>query len=219
MKSIRISFIISVCMLVAFALWTIGVCFVDVKPVGPNGTSVGFASINSCIHNMTGVHMMMYNITDWLGLVPFFVCVCFGFLGIIQWVKRRSIKKVDFSLFVLGSFYLVTIAVYLFFEYVVINYRPVLIEGFLEASYPSSTTVLVMCVMPTAIMQLNSRIKSRLVSRIVSAVIIIFIVFMVICRFISGVHWFSDIVGGVLLSAGLVMLYYAITNKNEPFFN
>ena len=92
----------------------------------------------------------------------------------------------------------------------VINYRPVLINGYLEASYPSSTTVLVMCVMPTAIMQLGSRIKNKVLRNIVAVTIIVFIIFMVIGRLISGVHWFTDIVGGTLLSAGLVMLYRAI---------
>ena len=99
----------------------------------------------------------------------------------------------------------------LLFEIVVINYRPVLIEGILEASYPSSTTMLVMCVMPTAVMQFNSRIKSKALRNIVAATIIAFIAFMVIGRLVSGVHWFTDIVGGALLSAGLVTMYYSVS--------
>ena len=112
---------------------------------------------------------------------------------------------------VLGGFYVVTIAAYLLFESVVINYRPVLIDGILEASYPSSTTVLVMCVMPTAMMQLKSRIKKKVLRNIVAVTIIAFIAFMVIGRFLSGVHWFTDIVGGALLSAGLVGMYYSVS--------
>ncbi|MBQ2911285.1 MAG: phosphatase PAP2 family protein, partial [Clostridia bacterium] len=92
----------------------------------------------------------------------------------------------------------------------VVNYRPVLINGYLEASYPSSTTMLVMCVMPTAIMQFNARIKNNVLKRFVASAIIAFIVFMVIGRLVSGVHWFTDIIGGVLLSAGLVMMYRAV---------
>ena len=210
MKRIRKSFIASMCLLVAFVLWTVALCFVDVREIGPQGSSVGFSGINGFVHTLTGVHFSLYNITDWLCLVPIFVCMGFGILGLVQWIKRKSICKVDYDILVLGGFYVVTIVAYLLFEIVVINYRPVLIEGILEASYPSSTTMLVMCVMPTAVMQFNSRIKSKALRNIVAATIIAFITFMVIGRLVSGVHWFTDIVGGVLLSAGLVMMYHAI---------
>jgi len=198
------------CLLVAFVLWTVALCFVDVREIGPQGSSVGFSGINGFVHTLTGVHFSLYNITDWLGLVPIFMCMGFGILGLVQWIKRKSICKVDYDILVLGGFYVVTIVAYSLFEIVVINYRPVLIEGILEASYPSSTTMLVMCVMPTAVMQFNSRIKSKALRNIVAATIIAFIAFMVIGRLVSGVHWFTDIVGGVLLSAGLVMMYHAI---------
>ena len=200
------------CLLTAFVLWTVAICFVDVRAIGPQGSSVGFAGINGFVHNLTGVHWGLYNITDWLGLVPIFVCMGFGILGLVQWIKRKSIRKVDYDIFVLGGFYIVTIAAYLFFESVVINYRPVLINGYLEASYPSSTTLLVMCVMPTAVMQFNSRIKNKVLRNIVVVTIIAFIAFMVIGRLISGVHWFTDIVGGAFLSTGLVLMYRAIVD-------
>ena len=210
MKRIRKSFIASMCLLTAFVTWTLAISFVDVRAIGPQGSSVGFAGINGFVHILTGVHFSLYSITDWLGLVPIFVCMGFGIFGLVQWIKRKSIRKVDYDILVLGGFYIVTIAAYLFFESVVINYRPVLINGYLEVSYPSSTTLLVMCVMPTAIMQLGSRIKNKVLRNIIAVTIIAFITFMVIGRLISGVHWLTDIVGGTLLSAGLVMLYRAI---------
>ena len=211
MKRIRKSFIASICLLTAFVLWTAALCFVDVRAIGPQGSAVGFAGINGFVHGLTGVHWGLYNITDWLGLVPIFVCIGFGILGLVQWIKRKSICKVDHDILILGGFYIITIAAYLLFESVVINYRPVLIGGILEASYPSSTTMLVMCVMPTAMMQLKSRIKKKVLRNIVAVTIIAFIAFMVIGRFLSGVHWFTDIVGGALLSAGLVGMYYSVS--------
>ena len=194
----------------AFVLWTAAVRLVDVQPIGPRGSAVGFAAINGLVHDLTGVHLSLYTVTDWLGLVPFGVAIGFALLGLIQWIKRKHIRKVDFSILVLGGFYLLVMAAYVLFEVVVINYRPVLIDGYLEASYPSSTTMLVLCVMPTAIMQLNARIKSQTLKRWSGFGIIAFIIFMVIGRLLSGVHWFTDIVGGALLSAGLVMLYHSI---------
>ena len=210
MKRNRKSFIVSICLLTAFVLWTVAISFVDVRAIGPQGSSVGFAGINCYVHNLTGVHFSLYNITDWLGLVPIFVCMGFGVLGLMQWIKRKSICKVDHDILVLGGFYIVTIAAYLFFESVVINYRPVLINGYLEASYPSSTTLLVMCVMSTAVMQFNSRIRNKLLRNIVAATLVAFIAFMVIGRLLSGAHWLTDIVGGALLSTGLVLMYRAI---------
>lgn len=200
-------------LLAAFVLWTAALCFVDVQPVGPEGSYVGFATINRYFHRLTGVHMGLYTITDWLGLVP--VAFMFGFatLGLVQWIKRRRFLAVDRSLLVLGGFYLVVMAAYVLFETVVVNYRPVLIAGFLEVSYPSSTTLLVMCVMPTARRQLRDRIKSIVFRRVVEVVITGFAVFMVIGRLLSGVHWLTDIAGGALLSGSLVFAYDAACAK------
>ena len=191
----------------AFSLWTFLLRYVDTKPIGPNGSVVGFATLNEFVHNLTGVNMTLYNITDWLGLVPVFIAFGFALLGLFQWIKRRKITKVDYSILALGGFYIAVILAYLLFERVVINYRPVLINSFLEVSYPSSTTLLVMCVMPTALMQFNDRIKNKTLKQFVSSIILLFIAFMVIGRIVSGVHWITDIIGGALLSTGLVMMY------------
>ena len=206
-KETKFRLFFAVSSLTAFAVWTLLVSIIDVKAIGPNGSSVGFAALNAFVHRITGVNMNLYSITDWLGLVPIFVCISFAIFGLIQWIKRKKIKTVDYSIFVLGAFYIIVITAYLMFENLIINYRPVLINGFLEASYPSSTTMLVLCVMPTAIMQFKDRIKNKLLHKIITAAISAFIIFMVIGRLLSGVHWFSDIIGGILLSTGLVALY------------
>ncbi len=197
-------------LLAAFALWTLAVKTVDVQSIGPGGSVVGFATVNGWFHSLTGVHMTLYTITDWLGLVPVAFGFGFAILGLVQWIRRRSICLVDRSILVLGIFYIVTLAVYLLFEEWVINYRPVLIQGFLEASYPSSTTLLVLCVMPTARLQLRCRVQNLILRRIVCVAITGFIVFMVVGRLLSGVHWLTDILGGILLASGLMMLYDAM---------
>ena len=206
----RKSFYIGLGLLVLFIIWTVALRFVDVRAIGPQGSCVGFASLNKTVHNITGVNMSLYTITDWLGLVPICFIMGFGILGLCQWVKRKNLFKVDYSILTLGGFYIIMMLAYIFFEMFVVNYRPILINGILEASYPSSTTMLVMCVMPTAIMQFNSRIKNNGFKKCVNILITTFIAFMVIARLVSGVHWFSDIIGGALLSAGLVLLYHDI---------
>ena len=199
-------------MLISFVLWTMLILFVDVRAIGPNGSSVGFASLNGFVHEFTGVNMSLYVITDWLGLVPIGVAFGFAVLGLVQWIKRKSLLKVDRSILTLGGFYIVVIAVYFLFEIVVINYRPTLIDGCLEASYPSSTTMLVLCVMPTAMIQLRARIKSNKFRRCIMFMLAVFIAVMVVGRLVSGVHWISDIIGGALFSTAIVLIYYAICN-------
>lgn len=203
-------FVVAVCILAIFILWTLAVRFIDVRAIGPLDSKVGFALLNGAFHNFTGVHMSLYTITDWLGLVPLAFVFGFALLGLIQWIKRKKLRKVDVSILVLGGFYLITMAAYILFEYAAINFRPVLIDGYLEASYPSSTTMLVMCVMPIAMMQFRERIKNKKIKSCVLAAIAVFTAFMVIGRLVSGVHWLTDIIGGILFSASLVTTYYAV---------
>ena len=204
----------AICLLAAFVLWTAAVQFVDVQAIGVNETLIGFATFNGWFHKLTRVHMTLYVVTDWLGLVPVFICMFFGGVGFIQLVKRRSLLRVDLDIIFLGVYYILVIFGYLIFEMIPINYRPVLIEGFMEASYPSSTTLLVLSVMPTLIFQTNKRLKSVMSKRIIVILAILFSVFMVIGRLISGVHWFTDIVGSVILSAGLFCIYRGIALMN-----
>lgn len=206
---------IAICLLGAFALWTYLVCRVDIQAIGPWESAVGFGTVNGFFHRLTGVHMALYTLTDWLGLVPVGVGAGFGLLGLCQWIRRKSICRVDGSILLLGGYYIAVLAMYLLFETVVINYRPVLIAGFLESSYPSSTTLLVLCVMPTAAMQLRSRIGNKKLNRCVTWLTAGFTLFMVVGRLVSGVHWLSDIIGGVLLSGGLVMLYSAFSGHKK----
>ena len=202
--------VLGVSLLLAFVLWTVLVCIVDVRAIGPRESSVGFATLNGFVHSLTGVNWFLYTVTDWLGLVPIAVAFGFAVLGLSQWITRKSLLKVDRSILALGGFYILVMAVYILFEKVVINYRPTLIDGYLEASYPSSTTMLVMCVMPTAMMQLHVRIKNKVLGRCVMIAIAAFIAFMVIGRLMSGVHWVTDIIGGALVSAGLVITYASV---------
>lgn len=193
-----------------FALWTVLILCVDVQAVGQNGTKIGLAGFNVWFHQLTGVHMTLYTITDWLGLISIFICMCFGVLGLVQLIKRRSLRKVDADILLLGVYYVLVIACYLIFEMIPINYRPVLIEGRLEASYPSSTTLLVLSVMPTLMFQVYRRAVNSMLRKAVAVFVFAFSAFMVIGRLISGVHWATDIVASVILSAGLFMLYRSV---------
>ena len=159
--------------------------------------------------------MTLYTVTDWLGLVPIAVCMGFGCLGLYQLIKRKSLFKVDADILLLGGYYILVIFGYLFFEMAPINYRPILIDGFLEASYPSSTTLLVLSVMPTLVFQVNRRCDNRKMKQITMIIVVLFSAFMVIGRLISGVHWATDIIGSILLSFGLFKLYQSAVTVTD----
>lgn len=213
-KTDKRNFIVSIVFLLAFILWTVSIMVIDVQNIGPQDSAVGFATLNGSFHKLTGVHMSIYDITDVMGILTFGVVGAFGILGLIQMFKRKSLLKVDYDILVLGCFYVVVLAAFVFFEVFEVNYRPILIEGVLETSYPSSTTMLAMCVFPTAIMQLSNRIANNKLRLFVVSLLGAITAFMVFGRLLSGVHWLTDIVGGAIFSAALVMLYYSFVNLN-----
>lgn len=208
-KNEKKSLLIGSIFLAMFAVWTVLILTVDVQPLGQNGTGIGFATFNCWFHHFTGVNMVIYTITDWMGLVLVAICLSFAGMGLVQLIKRRSLFRVDADIMILGVYFVIVFLAYAIFEMIPINYRPILIEGKMEASYPSSTTLLVLSVMPALIEQIQRRLSGITAKRIIKIVEIAFSAFMVIGRLISGVHWFTDIVGGVLLSAGVFMLYKA----------
>lgn len=209
-KSGKRTLVIGIMLIIAFAVWTILIQMVDVQQVGLNGTDIGLATFNCWFHKLTGTNMPLYIITDWLVIVPLVICMIFATIGLIQLIKRRSLLQVDYDIIILGIYYILVMLGYFVFEMIPINYRPVFINGHMEASYPSSTTLVVLSVMPTLIFQCNRRIKNAWVKIVINIVSIIFSAFMVIGRLLSGVHWITDIIGSIILSAGLFLIYKAV---------
>lgn len=197
-------------LLSVFVFFTAAVSTIDVQAVGPEGSSVGLAGFNQKVFELFGKNLMWYHITDWLGIAAIVTALGFAVLGCIQIAARKSIKKVDADIIALGIFYLIVVIVYIFFELVIVNYRPVLLEGSLEASYPSSHTMMTLCIMVTAMMQFHLRIRKKPLRIWMNMISGIIIGITIIGRLISGVHWATDIIGGILLSVTLTLFYYAV---------
>ena len=206
----KILWLLSTALWITFVLFTLLLTCVDVQSIGPQGSAVGFATVNGWAFQLLGVHLLWYHLTDWLGVAAIAIAFGFAVVGLYRWVKRKSLRKVDRHILVLGGFYLLVIACYLFFEKVVINCRPILMDGNLEASYPSSHTMIVVSIMATASMAFRALCPQKkgwcLAVDIFAAVVI---AVTVMGRLIAGVHWLTDIVGGLLLSAALVVSYWA----------
>ena len=209
------NFFLTGIMLAVFAVFTLLVRFVDVQPIGPAGSLVGFASVNGMLFNALGQSGMWDKITDLFLLAALLSAVCFAFLGLYQLVKRKSLKEVDRSLYVLAAFYVLVAVLYIFFEKVTVNYRPVLVDGALEASYPSTHTLLVCSFLSAAVLQLKERIKRRNILTAVKVTAVVLIVLTAVGRLLSGMHWFTDVLGALVLSSALVMLYQSVVGIVE----
>lgn len=216
-RSNKTYFIITAALFLLFIVFTILVKTVDVAVPSFDGTrpAVGFMHINAASHEMLGVSELWYDISDVMGIFVLLIVAFFAVLGLVQWIRRKSIKKVDGVILLLGAFYVLVAVFYVLFEVIVINYRPIMIEGVWEASYPSSHTMLVCCVMGSSIAAVSRLCAARKWTVIYGAASSAVIAVTVVGRLLSGVHWLTDIIGGVLLSAALVMLYVSFLKYIE----
>ena len=208
-KTNKTYFIITAVLFLLFIVFTVLVKTVDVAVPSFDATcpEVGFSSLNAAAHEVLGVSETWYEITDLLGMLDILTVAVFGALGLWQWIRRKSLMKVDSCILLLGVFYALVAALYVTFEIFVINYRPILVEGVWEASYPSSHTMLACCVLGSAMVAFSRLCALKKWNVIVDIAASLVIVTMVVGRLLSGVHWLTDIIGGVLLSAALVSLY------------
>lgn len=178
---------------------------VDVAPIGPNESKVGFSTFNGFVKESLPYNETVYKLTEYLGYGAIAVAGIYAFVGFLQLVKRKSLKKVDKEIYLLAGLYVLVVILYALFEVVIINYRPILMEDVLEASFPSSHTMLALTVCGSAII-FNSfkKLKCR---RLVNTFLALIMCLIVIGRFVSGVHWATDIIGGVLISTTLLIMF------------
>ncbi len=201
--------IISLILILLAVIFVFLVKNIDVQAIGINNTYIGFATLNQFIFNAIGVNILWYHITDWLGIIPIFMSFIYAIIGFIQLIKRKSLLKVDKEILLLGVFYLFLILIYILFEKFIVNYRPILMNGFLEASFPSSHTLMAVCICGSSIM-VNKILFENKISKFSNILSLIIIIVTILGRLISGVHWFTDILGGLIISVALLMTFYSV---------
>ena len=198
--------IISIFLTIVSVIYTLLVKYVDVKAIGPNNSKVGFSSLNDAFRNLVNSNMGIYKITELLGYIIILIVLVYGALGLIELIKNKSIKKVDRELIILGCFYGLVLITYVLFEKVIINYRPILIDNELEASYPSSHTILSLCIGISSII-VSKKYLNKKYLKITNTLTIVLMSLVLVGRMISGVHWISDIIGGIIISCTLLMYF------------
>ena len=206
-NQVKNSLIVTAILFAVFVIYTICVKNVDVAAIGPEDSSVGFSSINGPIAGALGYNELFYDISKIIGLFSFITIGAIILTALYQVIKRKGILKADQDCYVMGVTYVATGILYVLFEKIIINYRPVILDEGLEASFPSSHTMLSVCVFITASIWVKDRIKN---SQYVSIMLCVFAAMMVVCRLISGVHWLTDIIGGVIAGAFLVSIYMTL---------
>ena len=200
---------------VAFVIFTKAVMTYDLQPIAPDGSMVGFGSYNRRIFEQLGTNEMWYEITQVLGWLALLICAVFALIGLVQLIKGKSLAAVDPDIICMGVLYVLCIIAYVVFLKVTINVRPVLEDGVAEASYPSSHTVLAFCVFASLLIEIRRRITDSAKAMIESIACAFFMSITIFGRLLSGMHWATDIIGGVILSMAFIFTFAAILPQRK----
>ncbi|MBQ0071593.1 MAG: phosphatase PAP2 family protein [Spirochaetales bacterium] len=201
------------CTLAAFLFLLLLLCFVDRGHIGAMGTEVGLSSINGFFFKTFGRSDLFDKLSDVVFLLTFLYPAFFGVMGIVELIQKKDLKKVHKSLLAFIPVFVLLVVLYLLFTKVSPNYRPVLTEEGLEESFPSSHVMVSIMFSLTGLtmfrdfhFKLNSAI-----SKTVETAAFVLPCLVAVFRLLSGMHWFTDVLGGIFLGAFLVQLHRLCT--------
>ena len=209
-KKIAFLMIWDAILLLAFVVFTVIVSTCDVCKIDGAAAEVGLSKINEFFFARLHYNDVLYSISKYLGYALFLIIAYFGFLGLKQLIEKKSVFKVDKEILLFGGMCVVMLSIYVLFEKAIINYRPIIVDASegIEASYPSSHTFLAICLCGAGIIMFGKYIQNKNVQKLVSISLAIAGIIVVLCRFLSAVHWFTDIVGSLILGAFVIMTFY-----------
>ena len=209
------SVIISIVLITLCILYTIVVKEVNVSAIGPNESKVGLSCINDFFKDIIGVNKGFYTITNFMDIVLVLIPAIYGVIGLGQLIKRKNLMKGDRELYVLAIFYSIVVLTYVCFEHITINYRPVLINGELDLSYPSSHTLAAICICGSSIIINFKLFKDKGIFKCITLLSTISMFILILGRLLSGYHWFTDIIGGILIASTLLYIFNSMLYKKN----
>ena len=210
MKDSKKYLISSIILVLVAIIFTVLVKVIDKGSIGPDNTIVGFQAINDYIKNMFPFNETLYKITKYAGFIPLAFALYYAYIGFMQLLKKKSLKKVVSKIYLIAGFYVVVLVLYVLFDKIAINYRPVIIDKELEPSYPSTHVLLAMCFCLSSVIMSKYYMKKDSIRKVVNIGTWLLMLFIVIGRMICGCHWFTDIIGGILISLALLNIFNTI---------
>ena len=157
--------------------------------------------------------MQWSKITDIILVASIAVLGVFAVLGLYQWIKRKSLKKVDKPLLVMLVPLAFMAATYIIFDkFLILNTRP---NGSGEPSFPSTHTMVVATIFLLTAIILPNYIKSKTTRVIMDIVMLLFIALVSVGRVLANMHWVSDVVGGLIFAAIFAAIYYLILRRTK----
>ncbi|MBO5572630.1 MAG: phosphatase PAP2 family protein [Clostridium sp.] len=202
----------AVTLAVVFVLLTVALLIVDVQPIGPMESHVGFAALNGFISRTFPESQFWNTVAKVLGILLLLIAAFFAGLGAKQLYERRSIRRVDYDLLALGAVYGADLILYVLFEKLVINYRPVLEDGELAASYPSSHTLLAVTIGLTAIVEVQLRVRDMQKQQLLRILLAVLMIATICAKLLAGVHWFTDIIASIILGTSISLAYLDVVD-------
>jgi len=198
---------------ILFVALTLSLLFIDVKVINETDKEIGLAFINKLSNNVS-YNEFLDKISDIFMILSIGFILFLAIKGLVQLVKRKNILKVDKEILVFGGVVVLMAVLWITFDRLfIINYRPILIDGELEASYPSTHIMIVTFTMLSSIDLLIKYIQNKKIRYTSSVTVWLCIGLTIVLRFASGMHWISDCLGGFILGAILYYVYFYIKEK------
>lgn len=204
----------AVCCTILFLVLTVSLLLVDVQSAGAQ--TVGWASLNFWWHDLISVQHgwhIVSNIVATVTLLALCAMVVWQFIIMLRGKSFRAFLKqwLAFDITVI-----LLVLCYVLFQIVVVNYRPIMIDGMAEVSYPSSHILLFATLLPLIVCECWHNVPSKVWRRVIAVSALVLMVVGIVARALCGYHWLTDSVGALLLSAALVAWYKVMTQYKLP---
>lgn len=210
MRRKSLDIIISILWLILL-IFTILVSFVDVKIYNVTNTEIGLYSLNK-IFLVNSINSNYINIiSNGIFLICLLVIILMLLLITFEYFKTKKINKNNLNFII---HFLIMVLIWIIFDKIlIINYRPILINGNIEGSYPSTHVMVSTFVLLFLSDKLKKIFKNDKIFYIISIGLIII---QSISRILLTMHWFTDIIGGLLIGC---LLFFTFLRGEYGFNN